>query len=122
MIRPRVAEAAPWHPDDHRHAATPPVPDLRCVVDELIEASGDEVVELNLANRSLACERGANADPKNAPFSEGRIDDPISECSEKRPQQQERVPVGPADILTVQEHTRIRCQRVSNAEHHTFKK
>src|SRR6266516_97437 len=53
VIRSRVPQSAPRHPHDHRNAAAPSVPDFGGVVDQLIEPGGDEVVELDLANRTL---------------------------------------------------------------------
>jgi hypothetical protein len=75
--------------------AAPAVADLRGVVHELIEAGGDEVVELHLADRPLPGERGADADAEHRALGERRVDDAIAELLQQRPQQQERVAVLP---------------------------
>ena len=122
VVRTRVPQPAPRHPDDHRHRPAPPVPDLRGVVDELVEAGGDEIVELHLADRPLAGERGADADAEHAAFGERRVDDAIAELLQQRTEQQERVAVLAADVLAVDEHARIGPQRVADAQHHRFEK
>ena len=69
-----MAQTAPRHAHDHRHAAAPPIADLRGVVDELIEAGRDEIVELDLADRPLTGERRADADAEHRAFGERRVD------------------------------------------------
>ena len=95
--------------------AAPPVADLRGVVHQLVEAGGDEVVELHLADRPLAGERRADADAEHRALGERRVDDPIAELCEQRPQQQERVAVRAADVLAEDEDARIGAQRVAHA-------
>ncbi len=70
MIRTRVAQAAPWHPDHHRNAEATAVAQLGGVVDELIEPGRDEVVELHFADRPLAGERGADAYSQDGALAE----------------------------------------------------
>ena len=117
VIRAGVAQPAPRHAHDHRHAAAPAIADLRRVVHELVEAGRDEVVELDLADRPLPGERRADADAEHGAFGERRVDDAIAELLQQRPQQQERVAVAAADVLAVDEHARIGAQRVADAEH-----
>ena len=78
VIRSRVPQSAPRHPHDHRNAAAPSVPDFGGVVDELIEPGCDEVVELDLANRPLPGERGADADAEHGALGERRVDDAVA--------------------------------------------
>ena len=108
-----MTQAAPRHPHHHRHAAAPAIADLGRVVHELIEPGGDEVVELHFADRPLTRERGADADAEHARLRERRIQDPVAELLEQRPQQQERVAVRTADVLAVDEDPRIGSQRVA---------
>jgi hypothetical protein len=70
--RAGVAQPAEGHADDHRHLAAPAVPDLGGVVDQLIEAGRDEVVELDLADRPLPASAGADAHAEDGAFSERR--------------------------------------------------
>ena len=122
MIRAGVAQAAPRHPHHHRDIAAPAIPDLRGVVDQLIESGRDEVVELNLADRPLAGQRGADTDAEHRALRERRVDQAIAELLQQRPQQQEGVAVGAADVLAIDEHARIGAQRVADAEHHRLEK
>ena len=122
VVRTRVTQPSPRHPHDHRDRPAPPVPDLRGVVDELVEAGRDKVVELDLADRALAGERRADADPQDPGLGEGRVQDPVSELGEQRLQQQEGIPVFAADVLAVDEDAGIGGERVANAEHHRFQK
>ena len=118
VIRPGVAQPAPRHAHHHRHLAAPPVADLGGVVHQLVEAGGDEVVELHLADRPLAGQRRADADAEHRALGERRVEDAIAELLEQRTQQQERVAVAAADVLAVDEHARVGAQRVADAEHH----
>ena len=111
-----VAESAPGHPHDHRHRPAPAVSDLRRVVHELVETVRDEVVELHLTDRPLAGERRANADTEDTAFRERRVDDAVAELGQQRAQQQERVAVGTADILAIDEDPRVRAQCVANTQ------
>ena len=99
VIRPRVAQPAPGHAHHHRHFPAPAIPDLRGVVDELVEPGGDEVVELHLANRPQAGERRTHARAKHRAFRQRRIQDAIAIVLQERAQHQERVAILPADIL-----------------------
>ena len=90
---------------------------LRGVVDQLIEAGGDEVVELDLADRPLPGQRRADADAEHGALSERRVDDAIAELLQQRPQQQKRVAVLAADVLAVHEHARIGASASPIAEH-----
>ena len=65
-----MPQAAEGHADDHRHAAAPPVPDLGGVVDQLIEAGGHEIVELNLPDGPLTGQRRADDHPQHGPFGQ----------------------------------------------------
>ena len=111
-----MAESAPGHPHDHRHRPAPAVSDLRRVVHELVETVRDEVVELHLTDRPLAGERRANADTEDTAFRERRVDDAVAELGQQRAQQQERVAVGTADILAIDEDPRVRAQCVANTQ------
>ena len=111
-----MAQSAPRHPHDHRHRAAPAVPDLGRVVHELVEAGGDEVVELHLADRPLTGKRGADAHAEHAALGQRRVDDPVAELVQQRTQQQEGVAVAAADVLAVDEDARIGAQRVADAE------
>ena len=125
MVRPGVPETAPRHPDHHRSAvrrAPPPVSHFGRVVDQLIEAGGDEVVELHLADRPLAGDRGADTNAQHRTLAERRVDQPIAEFLDERLQQQKRVAVVSADVFAVHEHARIGAQRIADAEHHAFEK
>ena len=116
VIRSGVPQAAPRHPDDHRHRAAPSIANLGRVVHELVEAARDEVVELHLTDRPLAGQRRADADTEHAALGERRVDDAIAELLEERPQQQERVAVLAAHVLAVDEDARIGAKRVRDAE------
>src|SRR5262249_3194868 len=70
VIRTRMAKPSPGHPHDHRHRATPAVSDLRRVVDELVEARGDEVVELHFAEGPLAGERRSDTNAEDGSLGE----------------------------------------------------
>ena len=59
---PGGPEATPRHANDHRDFAAPAVADLCGVVHELVEAGGDEVVELDLADRPETRESGPDTD------------------------------------------------------------
>ena len=59
--------------------AAPAVADLRGVVHQLVEAGGDEVVELHLADRPLPGQRRADADAEHRAFGERRVEDAIAE-------------------------------------------
>jgi len=113
-----MAQAAPRHPQHHRHAAAPAVAVHRRVVDELIEPGRDEVVELHLADGPLTRQRRPDAHAEYAAFGDRRIDDAIAELLDERPQEQERVPVTPAHVLAVDEHAGVGAQCVADAEHH----
>ena len=113
-----MAQASPRHAHDHRHRAAPPVANLGRVVDELIEAAGDEVVELHLANRPLAGERRTDAHAQHAALRDRRVDEAIAELFEQRAEQQKRVAVSAADVLAVDEDARIGAERVGDAERH----
>ena len=106
-VRPR-ASARPSAP------TRPSGSDLRRVVHELVETVRDEVVELHLTDRPLAGERRANADTEDTAFRERRVDDAVAELGQQRAQQQERVAVGTADILAIDEDPRVRAQCVAN--------
>ena len=104
VVRPGMTEPAPRHAQHHRHRAAPAIADLGGVVHELVEAGRDEVVELHLADRTLARQRGADAGAEHGTLGQRRVEDPIAELLEQRAQQQERVAVGPADVLAKHEH------------------
>ncbi len=110
VVRTGMTQPAPRHAHDHRHRSAPAVADLGGVVHELVEAGRDEVVELHLADRPLAGERGADAGAEHGPFGERRVEDAIAELLEQRPQQQERVAVRAADVLAEDEHRRVGAQ------------
>ena len=118
MVRAGVPQPAERHPHHHRHRGAPPIPNFRGVVDELIEAGGDEIVELHLADRPLARQRGADAGAEHGALGERRIDHAVAELLQERAQQQKCVAVAAADVLAVYEHPRIAAKRVANAEHH----
>ena len=111
-----MTQSAPGHPHDHWHRRTPAISDFRGVVHELIEAGGDEVVELQLADRPLARQRRADADAEDAAFRERGIDDAIAELGKQRAQQEKGVAVRAADVLAIDEHTGVSPQRVANPE------
>ena len=113
-----MAEAAPRHADDHRHAAAPAIANLGGVVDELVEAGRHEVVELHLADRPQAGERSAHARAEHGALRERRVHDAVAVGLEQRPQQQKRVAVLTADVFAEHERPRIGRQRVADAEHH----
>ena len=115
-----MAQATPRHAHDHRHLATPPVADLRGVVHQLVEARGDEVVELHLADRPLAGQRCADAHANHRAFGNRRVQDAIAELFQERSQQQERVAVDVAHVLAVDENPRVAAQRVADTHHHGF--
>jgi hypothetical protein len=118
-----MPQTAPRHPDHHRGAvrrASPPVSHFGRVVDQLIEAGRDEVVELHLADRSLPGDRRADTDAQHGTFAERRVDQPIAELLQERLQQQKRVAVIPADVFAVHEYARIGAQRIADAEHDAF--
>ena len=117
-----MAQPSPRHPHDHRDRSAPAVADLRGVVHELVEAGRDEVVELDLADRPLPGERRADADPENRAFGERRVQDPIAEFREERPQQQECIAVLAADVLSVHEDARIGGKSIAQAQHDRFEK
>src|SRR6202040_4187873 len=100
------------HSQYHRHAAAPPIADLGGVVDELIEAGRDEIVELDLADRPLSGERRANAHAENGPFREGSVENSSAKLIEQRAKQQERIAVPAADIFAEHEDTRVGTQRI----------
>ena len=122
VVRPGMTQPAPRHAHHHRHRAAPAIADLGGVVHELVEAGRDEVVELHLADRPLARQRGADAGAEHGALGERRVEDPIAELLEQRAQQQERVAVGAADVLAEHEDARVGAQRVADAEHHRFEK
>ena len=115
-----VPQAAPRHANDHRHGSAPAIPDLGRVVHELIEPGRDEIIELHLADRPLAGERGADAGAQHGPFGERRVDDAIAELLEQRAKQQKRVAVRAADIFAEDEDLRVGAQGITDAEHHGF--
>ena len=122
VVRTGIAQPAPRHPHHHRHLAAPPVADLGGVVDQLVETGGHEIVELHLADRPLAGQRRADTHAEHRAFGQRRVEDAIAELLEQRPQQQERVAVGAADVLAVDEDARIGAQGVADAEHHRLEK
>ena len=84
-----------------------------------------------VATKSLNCispmgRRPASAAPMHAAehgaFRERRVQDPIAELLEQRPQQQKRVAVLAAHVLAENKHARIGRKRVPNAVHHGFQK
>ena len=111
-----MAQATPRHAHDHRHRTAPPVANLGRVVDELIETTRDEVVELHLADRPLTGKRRTDAHAQHAALGDRRVDDAIAELFEQRAEQQKRVAVSAADVLAVDEHARIGTERVGDAE------
>ncbi len=94
-----MTQPTPRHTHHHRHRPAPAVADLRGVVHELVEAGRNEVVELHLADWTLARQRRADAGAEHGTLGQRRVEDPIAEFLEQRSQQQKRVAVGPADIL-----------------------
>ena len=94
VVRTGVAQPAPRHAHHHRRAAAPAVAVLRRVVHELVEAGGDEVVELDLADRPLPRQRRTDADAEHRAFRDRRVDDAVAEFLEQRLQQQEGIAVG----------------------------
>ena len=113
-----MAQAAERHAYNHRHIGAPAVSNLRGVVDELIEAGGNEIVELHLADRPLPRQRRADAHAEDAAFRERRVDESIAELFQERPQQKERVAVAAPDVLAVHEDAWIGAQCVADAEYH----
>ena len=79
VVRTGVPQAAPRHAQHHRHGPAPAIADLRGVVHQLVEAGRDEIVELHLADRALAGERGADARADHRSFRERRVQDPRAE-------------------------------------------
>ena len=122
MERPRISQSTPGQPNDHWHAAAPAIPDLGGVVHQLIEAGGDEVVELHLDDRALTKDARADRDPEDRALRDWRVHDSIAEFVEQRPQEQERVSVLPTNVLAEDEHPRVSSKRVTDAEHHTLEK
>src|SRR4029453_3573111 len=81
MIRPFVPQTAPRPPDHPRRTvgrAPPPGTHFGRVVDQLIEAGGDEIVELHLADWSLPGDRGADTDAHHGALPGGACDQPIT--------------------------------------------
>src|SRR5438876_8181922 len=111
MVRARMAQAAPRHPDHHRDAEAEAIAQLGGVVDELVEPGRDEIVELHLADRPLAGERGADAHAEDGALADRRIEETIAELLQERLQQQKRVAVTAANVLAVDEDARIAAQR-----------
>ena len=84
VIRAGVAQAAPRHAHHHRHFPAPAIPDLRGVVDELIESGRDEIVELHFADRPQSRQRGADAHAEHGAFGERRVANAIAVVLEQR--------------------------------------
>ena len=120
VIRTGVAQPAPRHANDHRHRSTPAIADLGGIVHELVESGRDEIVELHLADRPVARERGADARAEHGTFGERRVEDAIAELFEERTEQQKRVAVRAADVFAEDEHRGVGTKRIANAEHHRF--
>src|SRR5438034_9097392 len=99
MIRTCVTQSAPGHAHNHRYAAAPPIPNLRGVVDELIESGRDEVVELQLADGPFSGQRSTDAHAEDGALGQGGVDDPAAELVEKGAQQQKRVAVLAVHVL-----------------------
>src|SRR4029453_8432858 len=98
-----MAQPSPRHAHDHRHGSAPPVADFGRVVDELIEATGHEVVELHLANRPLTSQRRTDAHAQHAALRDRRVDEAIPKLFEERTEEQKRVAIAPTDVLAVDE-------------------
>ena len=122
MIRTGVTKSAPRHAQHERHRAAPAIANLRGVVDELIEAGGDEVVELNLADRTHSFERGSDANADRRPFRKNCVDHALAVIAQQRLEKKKRVAILAANVFAVNEHAFIRAQRIADAEHHRFEK
>ena len=66
--------AARGQADDHRHRDALAVVELRGDVDELVEAAGDEVGELHLADRPHPLDRGADGGADDRVLGERRVE------------------------------------------------
>ena len=76
MIETAADVTAARRADNHRHrrAAAVAIPEGRRLVDDLIEAAGDEVGKLHLGDRPVATERRADADAHDGRFGDRRVD------------------------------------------------
>ena len=104
MERPAGEAAAGRQPDDHRHRDALAVVELRGDVDELVEAAGDEVGELHLADRPQPLDRGADRGADDRVLGQRRVEHPLgAELLHEAVGDLERAAEG-ADVLAEAEH------------------
>ena len=109
MIEAAADVAAARRADNHRHrrAAAVPIPEGRRLIDDLIEAAGDEVGKLHLGDRPVTTERRADADAHDGRFGDRRVDHAhLAELVIEALGDAECAAVG-ADILAQDEDLRI---------------
>jgi hypothetical protein len=95
----------------------PTVPDLRGVVHQLVEAGGDEVVELHLADRPQPASAAPTQTPRTPLSAKRRVNDAVAELGQQRTEQQEGISVLASHVFAVHEYVGIRSKRVADADH-----
>ncbi len=115
VLRGELPAAARRHADDERHAhlTARHVPQRRCVVHDLVEGEHAEVDGHHLDDRSHAAERRADSRADEGRLGQRRVADALgSELLEQALADGERAAVA-ADVLSHQEHARVRGQRLA---------
>ena len=100
MIGSCFAETTPRHAKNHVGSLSGSVVQLRGVVYDLVEPTGNKIVELNFTNGAHAFDTSTNTRTHNGIFCQGRVDNAVAVFLNQWPEQHKGVAIRRCHIFT----------------------